>query len=74
MTKNDLLGLDVKVEDDFWIAAKFVEEKRRKEIVHQDGSVSGAHTYLMFSDDGTGWYRFYKQNKTRKTKGEQETE
>lgn len=66
MKKKDLLGMEVNVEDNFWVLAKYVVETQEDEMYHEDGSFSSAYTYLKYSDNGTGWYRFYEKNKIRK--------
>jgi len=63
---NELRGLEVNVQEDVWVKATFVEEFTQEEIHHKDGSYSGAYTYLKYSDNGSGWYRFYERDKTRK--------
>ena len=67
MTKDSLLGLEVNVQGDIWVLAKYVVEITADEIDHEDGSISRSYTYLKYSETGTGWYRFYERNKTRES-------
>ena len=53
----ELLNIDGSVMDS--IKINFVREETTPIIEHEDGSISPAFNYILLSEKGGGWYRYY---------------
>ena len=71
MTIEELKNKEVEVVEGVFVKCSYIKEEISPTYTGDDGSLCGGYKYLLFSDNGFGWYQYYTNMKIREAQIDQ---